>query len=259
MKQLNDKLVIESMSPRINNKYRDLYLSWRNSRLLHMPQYRNQLETDMTLLAIEDGNKILDVGCAFGFDLMEFANLGLDCHGTEITKEFAQIARTVSRYLRVKVNIVDGDACHLPYPDDSFDAVMSTEFFSHVADPAAALNEQVRVLKKGGKLLIRDGNILCPVILYDLLFAWTIRTRGKYGGLKWILTRQRTIHNYDDRGFDGKAENIKSLFWWNRLLRKRGDIKVEVATTGYAYRHPGIISNILKPFLGNILIAARKI
>jgi len=252
------KLVVENTPPKINNKYEDLYLSWRWERLKNISRYKNQIETDIKLLKIKGGDKILDVGCAFGFSLMEFANLGFNCSGIEITKEFAQIAGTVSNYFGLRIGIVIGDACHLPYPGNSFDAVMSTEFFSHVADSNKALEEQIRVLKRGGRLLIRDGNILCPLTLYDLLFAFPFRTKGKYGGIKWILTRKRVIQNYLDRGFDGKLEDIKSLYWWKDNLKKYKNLEIDKATTGFAYRHPGITSNIFEPFLGQTLIVIRK-
>ena len=259
MGKSSKKLVVENTPPKINNKYEGLYLSWRRERLKNISRYKKQIETDIKLLKIREGDKILDVGCAFGFSLMELANLGFNCSGIEITKEFAQIAGTVSNYFGLRIGIVIGDACHLPYADNSFDAVMSTEFFSHVADSNKALEEQIRVLKRGGRLLIRDGNILCPLILYDLLFAWTFRTKGKGGGIKWILFRKRVIQNYNGRGFDGKAEDIKSLYWWKNNLKKFKNLEIEKATTGYAYRHPGITSSIFEPFLGNILIALRKI
>ena len=252
-------MIVESAPPKItNNKYRELYLSWRNARLKNLEAYKQQIDADVELLQIHGHNKILDVGCAFGFTLMELSRMGFDCHGIEITPEFADIARSVSDHFNLKANITNGDACHLPYRDCTFDAVMSTEFFSHVSEPEQTLNEQIRVLKKGGRLLIRDGNILCPVILYDLLFAWTLRTRGRYGGLKWVTTRQKVIHNYDNRGFDGKAEDVKSLYWWRRILSAHKEIEVEIATTGFAYRH-NRIPKAFAPFLGNIIIVARRI
>lgn len=253
------KLVVENTPPKINNKYGGLYLSWREERLRNISRYKKQIETDIKLLKISAGDKILDVGCAFGFSLMEFANLGFNCSGIEITKEFTQIAGTVSNYFGLKTDVVIGDACHLPYPGNSFDAVMSTEFFSHVADSTKALEEQIRVLRRGGRLLIRDGNVLCPLTLYLLLFAWTFRTKFKRGGIKWILTKNKVEKNYGGRGFDGKCEDIKSLYWWKDNLKKYKNLEIEKATTGYAYRHPGIASSIFEPFLGQILIVLRKI
>ena len=45
---------------------------------------------------------------------------------------------------------VQGDATDMPFPAHSFDMVFSTSVFEHLADPAAVLDETVRVLKPGG-------------------------------------------------------------------------------------------------------------
>jgi ubiquinone/menaquinone biosynthesis C-methylase UbiE len=243
----------------VNNKYANLYLLWRQYRLRNLVAYRRQLAANIRMLKLHSNDHVLDVGCAFGFDITEMSAMGFDCEGIEITKEFADIARAVNRHFSGRVRVVTGDACDLPYPADCFDAVMSTEMFSHVADSDRAMSEQIRVLKPGGRLLIRDGNILCPVQLYDLLIAWTIRTHGKYGGIKWLKSRKNVISNYDNRGFAGKAEDIRSIHWWKRYLAGQKEMEVEVATTNWAYRHSVLVPSILAPFAGNIVIVARKV
>ncbi|MCC6177168.1 MAG: class I SAM-dependent methyltransferase [Chloroflexi bacterium] len=47
-----------------------------------------------------------------------------------------------------------GDAHHLPFGDESFDAIVCTEVFEHLLDPPAAAREIVRVLKPGGRLIL---------------------------------------------------------------------------------------------------------
>lgn len=47
-----------------------------------------------------------------------------------------------------------GDAHHLPFGDESVDAIVCTEVFEHLLDPAAAAREMVRILKPGGRLVL---------------------------------------------------------------------------------------------------------
>lgn len=54
------------------------------------------------------------------------------------------------------VEIVDAPAEHLPFPDDSFDAVVATLVFCSVADPAASLAEIRRVLRPKGRLVFLE-------------------------------------------------------------------------------------------------------
>jgi demethylmenaquinone methyltransferase/2-methoxy-6-polyprenyl-1,4-benzoquinol methylase len=61
------------------------------------------------------------------------------------------------------------DALHLPFDDSSFDAVVSGFLMRNVIDLSRALQEQYRVLKKGGRIVILDTtrprkNVLSPVI-----------------------------------------------------------------------------------------------
>jgi len=49
---------------------------------------------------------------------------------------------------------VEGDALSLPFPDESFDSLMSTQVLEHVIDPRRALVSMARVLKHGARVVI---------------------------------------------------------------------------------------------------------
>lgn len=53
--------------------------------------------------------------------------------------------------------VVNGAGEYLPFPDDSFDLILSHEVLEHVADDRLAVNEIVRTLKPGGRLVL-----FCP-------------------------------------------------------------------------------------------------
>jgi ubiquinone/menaquinone biosynthesis C-methylase UbiE len=57
---------------------------------------------------------------------------------------------------RVPVEVVAGSAEDVPYPDESFDAVVSTFMLCSVADPPAVLAEAHRVLRPDGKLVLLE-------------------------------------------------------------------------------------------------------
>jgi demethylmenaquinone methyltransferase/2-methoxy-6-polyprenyl-1,4-benzoquinol methylase len=65
------------------------------------------------------------------------------------------------------------DALHLPFPEQSFDAIVSGYLLRNVSDIPQALNEQRRVLKPGGRIVALDTtrpahNILSPLINFHL-------------------------------------------------------------------------------------------
>ena len=68
------------------------------------------------------------------------------------------------------------DALNLPFPDDTFDAVVSGYLMRNVADIDRALREQLRVLKPGGRMVILDStppprNLLRPLIWLHLKYG----------------------------------------------------------------------------------------
>ncbi len=77
---------------------------------------------------------------------------------------FRTQARLRSQHLASALCV--GDAVALPWADESFDAVLLTFTFSAIPDADAALDDMIRVLRPGGKLVIidageaRDGNLV---------------------------------------------------------------------------------------------------
>jgi SAM-dependent methyltransferase len=62
-----------------------------------------------------------------------------------------------------------GDACKLPFPDDSFDVVAFSSVLHHLPACELALREAHRVLKAGGAAFAFDPNLLNPVMA---TFRW---------------------------------------------------------------------------------------
>jgi SAM-dependent methyltransferase len=130
-----------------------------------------------------DGD-VLEVGCGAGWFWAEAApylSPGLRLQLTDIShgmmKEAVKRARENGHWTRV-VGCA-ADACHLPFPDGSFDAVLASHMLYHVAEPRQALAELVRILRSSGTALIATNGISNLRELFDLrrsVFG------GKHGG-----------------------------------------------------------------------------
>ena len=134
--------------------------------------YVYQKETNATNI------KVLDVGAGNCWLLhllpSEYMCVGLDLHAHQ---HF--IDNTFLDFLDAKLShFVFGDATKLPFPNAAFDAVYSNEFVSHVRDIDKTLKEQIRVLKRGGILLIMDGNPLNPQAFFQCFIGNYLTSRN---------------------------------------------------------------------------------
>lgn len=79
------------------------------------------------------------------------------------------------------------DAHDLPFLDDSFDGVLATELFEHLASPAKASEELMRVLKPGGK-----GIITIPFMFHIHGDPYDFSRLTK-GGLEQLFARASSV------------------------------------------------------------------
>lgn len=113
-------------------------------------------------LGLVPGDLFLDAGAGFGRHAFEAARRGarvvaLDYAADEVDGTRATFGGMVdageiplSRY----VGVLRGDATRLPFPDATFDRVVTSEVLEHIQDDVTALTELVRVLRPGGMLAV---------------------------------------------------------------------------------------------------------
>ncbi len=99
----------------------------------------------------------LDAGCGGGRYLIALSRLGVKkvC-GIDISEDALAAAknRVYTRGLGVRVEIKQASVLEIPYPDATFDYVVSSGVIHHTPDPKKAFSELVRVLKPDGKLFL---------------------------------------------------------------------------------------------------------
>ena len=98
------------------------------------------------------GASVLDAPCGDGSLALALSDAGYDTSGADVDPSAA--ARLGDAF---RVVNLDGP---LPWPDRTFDAVVSTEGIEHLENRFAFLRELGRVLKPGGLLILTTPNIL---------------------------------------------------------------------------------------------------
>jgi SAM-dependent methyltransferase len=121
---------------------------------------RGPTVTQELLTAIDPQNfKVLDVGCGIGGPCRMFAD-EFDCTvtGVDISEEYIRTAQHLSKLVNLddKTEFIKGDACALPFEDETYDLVWTQHAQMNIKDKEAFYDEINRVLKKGGWFVYYD-------------------------------------------------------------------------------------------------------
>ena len=101
---------------------------------------------------VSAGQHVLDVACGTGVVVITAALRGAKACGPDLTPALLERAKKNAQIAGVNVEFVEGDAEALPYPDASFDVVVSQFGHMFAPRPALAMSEMLRVLKRGGRI-----------------------------------------------------------------------------------------------------------
>lgn len=143
----------------------------------HAPHYDRRwafyvdATTQATLkrLGAHPGDRVLDVGCGTGALLKATAMAVPEAElvGVEPSPEMLRIAR---EKLGASVDLRQSRAENLPFPNEAFDIIVSTNVLHFLRRPLEVLHEMSRVLRPGGRVVITDwcdDYVMCKI--FDLL------------------------------------------------------------------------------------------
>lgn len=96
--------------------------------------------------------RIIDVGCGTGHRVMPLArHFGVKEYvGFDHSSASLAVARTLAKELDLNATLHEGDLFALPFPDGSFDIVVSQGVLHHTSDPWRGFRELVRICRPGG-------------------------------------------------------------------------------------------------------------
>jgi SAM-dependent methyltransferase len=105
-------------------------------------------------LNVAAGTRLLDVGCGAGQLTLPAARKGIQVTGLDLAANLVQHARARAAVEGLTIQVDEGDAENLPYPDVSFDVVMSLIGAMFAPRPELAASEMLRVCKPGGRIIM---------------------------------------------------------------------------------------------------------
>ena len=148
------------------------------------------------LRGLEPG-RALDVGCGMGGNTAVLRDLGWSAVGLDYSPASVEAARARG------LTLVRGDARRLPFPDATFDLVLSTDAWEHVDDHEAVAAEAHRVLSPGGTLFVAVPAGMDLWSDHDVALGHHRR-----------YARDELVGLVERNGF-----TVRDTFGWNVLLR----------------------------------------
>jgi phosphatidylethanolamine/phosphatidyl-N-methylethanolamine N-methyltransferase len=105
-------------------------------------------------MGIEPDDRILEVGVGTGINVDLYPKnctvMGIDLSSSMLEKARERVAKKALRHVR----LLEMDALHMTFADNSFDIVYAPYLISVVPDPVAVAREMRRVCRPGGKIII---------------------------------------------------------------------------------------------------------
>lgn len=105
-------------------------------------------------LAPRPGERVLDVATGTGWTSRRVAICGAQVTGLDIAADLLESARARAGAANLDITYQLGDAERMPFPDASFDGVISTVGVMFASRPDVAASELARVCRPGGRLAL---------------------------------------------------------------------------------------------------------
>lgn len=162
--------------------------------------------------------QVLEIAIGTGRNL-PFYPAEVELTGIELSPAMLEIARQRAQRLGRQVELVNGDAQALPFPDQHFDTVVCTLALCSIPDERQAIAEVWRVLRPGGFFValehVRSPN---PIIrgIERLLEPWALRTQADH------LLRE-PVDTVQAAGFHIDTLQRRKLGVVERLMARKAD------------------------------------
>ncbi len=179
----------------------------------------------MSALPFVEGKRVLEIGHGPGHLQRVLLSRGLVAVGID---ESAQMGRLAQRNLRrssslastlpntssttpqfayAQTNLTRGVAQQLPFPDETFDTVVSTFPAEYIFDPRTLI-EARRVLAQDGRLLILPGATITGRGGVDRLLAWIFRITGETPPNLSEILHERSREPFAKAGFHVEVHEV---------------------------------------------------
>lgn len=166
-------------------------------------------------IGLTESSKILDLGCGTGKLVYEFRRRGFSCFGVDIVDSYKETVKLDPGHGLLPTGDVifsridTNKAYHLPFDDNSFDFVLSSEVLEHVLDYESVFGEIQRILKPGCYSLHFFPPRYAPLEVHT-----NIPLGGIFKGHKYLLFwASLGIRNVHQKGLNARTAAAANFQW----------------------------------------------
>ena len=152
----------------------------RNACIFSRRYHRMLISTVLKAIP-PDSRMILDIGCGYGNITKILEKTGYTIVGLDIRDMFYR------PYISEKLNFLRSDALQLPFPNNTFDCVISLDVIEHIKDDGSFVREVHRILKSERLAIIETPNRQRLSTQLLSIFNKNLQTFPKYYGHDALL------------------------------------------------------------------------
>jgi len=184
-----------------------------------------------------DAGQLLDIACGTG-DLSFTLSRRFpkaEVSGLDFVPEMIEAAQRKNLRRGTEIEFTVGDALELPYPDSSFDACTIAFGFRNIPDKQRALDEMIRVLRPGGKILILEMTLPRSAAMRHFYRFY----------LKYVIPALGRLFTSDPDAYTYLSDSIQDFYQpeeLSALFEEKGltDIRAFPLSFGITYLHEGV-------------------
>lgn len=177
-----------------NHEYRGLESELERLRAQVLLSWKQEARM-LTWLGLRDGMSVLELGSGPGFFTKQLLSLlpNSSITAVEIDPEMHQRAtQSLHDHACDQLHLVEASVMDTGLTENTYDFAIARFVFQHLSNPIAAVQEALRVLKPGGKLVVIDidaalwGLVEPYIPELQLIYQKTVRTQASRGGNRLI-------------------------------------------------------------------------